>query len=167
MSPSSLVMHPTDRCVFCHFLTGQFRYTILAEDELTVMFVTREQRGVGHVLVVPRTHRETIIDLEPAEGAAIMAAVIDVSRAVLDAYQCAGLAVWQNNGSAAHQRVPHVHFHVAGTLPGGGTNFDKVPFLSVEETDAIADQIRPFLGRAAYGVTPSVVRVLPPGTSAI
>ena len=101
------------------------------------------------MLVVPRTHRETIIDLEPAEGAAVMAAVIDVSRAVLDAFQCAGLAVWQNNGSAAHQRVPHVHFHVAGTLPGGGTNFDKVPFLSVEETDAIADQIRPHLRRPA------------------
>jgi histidine triad (HIT) family protein len=145
MSISSLVMHPTDRCVFCHFLDGRFRYTILAQDETTAMFVTREQRGIGHVLVVPKAHRETIIDLEPAEGAAIMAAVISVSRAVLDAYQCEGLAVWQNNGSAAHQRVPHVHFHVAGTLPGGGTNFDKVPFLSVEDTDAIADKIRPFL----------------------
>ena len=167
MSPSSLIMHPTDRCVFCHFLSGQFRYTILAEDELTVMFVTREQRGVGHVLVVPRTHRETIVDLEPAEGAAVMAAVIEVSRAVLDAYQCAGLAVWQNNGSAAHQRVPHVHFHVAGTLPGGGTNFDKVPFLSVEETDAIADQIRPFLRVPAGGATPSAVRVAPPEQPAI
>ena len=35
MSTSSLIMHPTDRCVFCHFLSGQFRYTILAQDELT------------------------------------------------------------------------------------------------------------------------------------
>lgn len=63
--------------------------------------------------------------------------------------------------------VPHVHFHVAGTLPGGGTNFDKVPFLSVEETDAIADQIRPFLRAPADGATPSAVRVIPPGTPAI
>ena len=74
-----------------------------------------------------------------------MQAVVIVSRAILDAYQCKGLAVWQNNGSAAHQRVPHVHFHVAGTLPGGGTNFDKVPFLPIEATDEIADQIRLFL----------------------
>ena len=44
MSPSSLIMHPTDRCVFCHFLSGQFRYTILAEDELTVR---SEERRVG------------------------------------------------------------------------------------------------------------------------
>jgi hypothetical protein len=34
---------------------------------------------------------------------------------------------------------------VAGTLPGGGTNFDKVPFLPIEATDEIADQIRLFL----------------------
>ena len=145
MSRSSLVMHPTDRCVFCHFNNGSSQYTVLDQDENIVMFVTREQRGIGHVLVIPRTHRETIIDLEPEEGAAVMQGVIDVSRAILDAYQCKGLAVWQNNGSAAHQRVPHVHFHVAGTLPGGGTNFDKVPFLPIEDTDEIADQIRLFL----------------------
>jgi histidine triad (HIT) family protein len=145
VSRSSLVMHPTDRCVFCHFMTGSSQYTVLDSDEMTVTFVTREQRGVGHVLVIPRAHRETVIDLEPAEGAAVMATVITVSRAILDAFQCKGLAVWQNNGSAAHQRVPHVHFHVAGTLPGGGTNFDKVPFLPIEATEEIADQIRPFL----------------------
>jgi histidine triad (HIT) family protein len=38
-----------------------------------------------------------------------------------------------------------VHFHVAGTLPGGGTEWGEVPRLSVPETDAIADQLRPYL----------------------
>jgi histidine triad (HIT) family protein len=145
MSSSSLILHPTEHCVFCNFLTGVWPFTILAQDELTAILVTREQRGIGHLLILPMAHRETILDLEAEEGAAIMARVIAASRAVLDAYQCEGLAVWQNNGAAAHQRVPHVHFHVAGTLPEGGTHFNEVPLLSKEETDLIADRIRPFL----------------------
>jgi histidine triad (HIT) family protein len=145
MTSSSLVLHPTDRCVFCNFLSGQWPYTILAQDEMVAILVTREQRGIGHLLILPTAHRETIVDLLPEEGAAIMRVVIATSRAVLDAYQCEGLAVWQNNGAAAHQRVPHVHFHVAGTLPEGGTHFNEVPFLTVEDTDVIADRIRPHL----------------------
>ena len=145
MASSSLVMHPTERCVFCHFLSGQWPFTILARNDLVAIMVTREQRGLGHLLVVPLAHRETILDLEPDEASEIMAWVQAASRAVLDAYQCTGLAIWQNNGAAAHQRVPHVHFHVAGTLPEGGTIFDAVPLLTKEDTDAIGERIRPHL----------------------
>lgn len=49
--------------------------------------------------------------------------------------------MWQNNGTTAHQAIPRLHFHVAATLPGGGTNFDDVPELSVTETDQIAARI--------------------------
>src|SRR6478752_3990151 len=142
---SSLVLHPVEHCVFCRFLAGGYPYTILARNDIVAIMVTREQRGLGHLLVVPLEHRETILDLTPDEATAVMSWVQLASRAVLDAYQCTGLAIWQNNGAAAHQRVPHVHFHVAGTLPEGGTIFDEVPFLSVEDTDAIAERIRPHL----------------------
>jgi histidine triad (HIT) family protein len=142
---SSLILHPVEQCVFCTFLSGAWPFTIVHRNDVVAVMVTREQRGIGHLLVVPTAHRETILDLTPDEGTQIMAAVIACSRAVLDAYHCAGLAVWQNNGAAAHQRVPHVHFHVAGTLPQGGTHFDDVPRLTQDDTDLIADQIRPFL----------------------
>ena len=41
-----------------------------------------------------------------------MACVIDLSSAVRDAFQPEGLSIWQSNGPAAHQEVPHVHFHI-------------------------------------------------------
>jgi histidine triad (HIT) family protein len=53
-----------------------------------------------------------------------------------------GIAVWQNNGIAANQAVAHVHFHVAGTLEEGGTQWGEVPRLSVAETDAMAERLR-------------------------
>jgi histidine triad (HIT) family protein len=132
----------TDACSFCDYLAGRRPFTILERDELTATLVTREQRGRGHLLVVPVTHRETILDLETAEATALMAGVTRAVALVARAYDAAGVAVWQNNGVPAHQTVPHVHFHVAATLPEGGTNWGSVRRLSLEETDAIAARLR-------------------------
>jgi histidine triad (HIT) family protein len=127
-----------DPCSFCEYLAGRRPYTVLFRDELTATLVTREQRGRGHVLVIPVAHRATILDLEAVEEAALMAAVTRAARLVTACFDADGLAVWQNNGTAAHQSVPHVHFHVAATLPEGGTGWGPVPTLSVAQTDEIA-----------------------------
>ncbi|MFI9842453.1 HIT family protein [Nonomuraea sp. NPDC051941] len=63
------------------------------------------------------------------------------ARAIAAAYDPGGIAVWQNNGAPAHQTVPHVHFHVAGTLPDGGTRWGEVPRLDLDETDGIAKRL--------------------------
>ncbi|MCI0686214.1 MAG: HIT domain-containing protein [Sporichthyaceae bacterium] len=138
----SLLIPVCESCSFCEYLEGRRPYTILERDELTATLVTREQRGLGHLLVIPVKHRETILDLAPDEGAALMAGVTNAARLVARAYTATGVAVWQNNGTPAHQTVPHVHFHVAATLPDGGTNWGEVPRLSVAETDAIAARLR-------------------------
>jgi histidine triad (HIT) family protein len=87
-------------------------------------------------------HLETILDMNDAEAAAIMDDVRKVARLIDSAYGRPGIAIWQNNGSSANQAIPHVHFHVAGTLEGGGTERGPVPELSISETDAIAARLR-------------------------
>lgn len=139
----------TADCSFCEYLAGRRPYTILEQRDDVAMLVTREQRGVGHVLVIPVAHRVTILDLLPDEGAAVMRAVQRAARAIAAAFDPAGISVWQNNGVPSRQSVPHVHVHVTGTLPGGGTEWGDVPRLSVEETDAIAARLRPRLAANA------------------
>jgi histidine triad (HIT) family protein len=134
-----------ERCSFCDYLAGMRPFSIVDRSPLTAILVTREQRGVGHILVVPVAHRPTLLDLEPAEASAVMATVIAGAAAITRAFKPRGIAVWQNNGIPANQTIPHVHFHIAGTLPDGGTEFGDVPELSVEQTDQIADALRPFL----------------------
>ena len=145
----SLVLPPPTPCSFCAYLAGEQRYTILERDDVAAMLVTYEQRGRGHVLVIPVEHRVTVMELTSEEQIRLMDGIVRATRAVVGAFEPEGVAVWQNNGVPAHQSVPHVHFHVAGTLPGGGTNRGTVERLPVEETDRMAAQLRLHLPTAA------------------
>lgn len=142
MSPGSIDVPANNRCAFCDYLNGVRPYTILRKGELSAILVTREQRGRSHVLVVPTRHHPTILDLLPDEACAVMQDVVDVARAIDSAEQPEGLAVWQNNGVAADQTIAHVHFHVAATLPGGGTERGEVEEVSLAETEQIAVRLR-------------------------
>jgi histidine triad (HIT) family protein len=81
-------------------------------------------------------------------AAPLTAAVSRSARAIAAATDAEGLSVWQNNGTQAAQSVPHLHVHVAATLPGGGTAWGPVPSLSIDETAVIADCLHPHWLRA-------------------
>lgn len=140
-------------CAFCDYLGGARPYTILWRERRAAVLVTREQRGVAHLLVVPTRHIATLLDLPDSEASDLMIAVRDAALAIDETFERPGIAVWQNNGAAAHQAIPHLHFHVAGTLPGGGTDFGDVEERSVADTDAIGRALssavppRPTVGR--------------------
>ncbi|WP_082959923.1 HIT family protein [Mycobacterium sp. E2462] len=146
MTDASALDIPTNRdCAFCDYLSGKRPFTVAARTDQIAVLVTREQRGLPHLLVVPVAHRETILDLSDEEIAVVAAGVRAAAQAINNAYERPGIAVWQNNGIPAHQTIPHVHFHVAGTLPEGGTDWGAVPEEPLECTDAIARAIVPYL----------------------
>lgn len=131
-------------CAFCQYLAHERPYTIIHRDDVVAIMVTREQRGIPHLLVLPVRHVPTLLDISDAEAYAVAIAVRQVCTAISGAYERPGISVWQNNGISAGQTIPHVHFHVAGTLPKGGTAWGEVPELSVDQTDRIADKLQPF-----------------------
>lgn len=132
-------------CAFCDYLSGRRPFTVAARTPDIAILVTREQRGMPHLLVVPVEHRETILDLSDSEIKAIAVGVRAAAQAINDAYARPGIAVWQNNGVPAHQTIAHAHFHVAGTLPEGGTDWGEVPEEPLEKTEEIAHTIVPHL----------------------
>lgn len=146
---ASLDMPENEDCAFCAYLTGKRPYTVLWREEKVAVLVTREQRGIGHVLVLPTRHAESLLDLRDDETNPLMIAIRDVAIAIDVAMERPGISVWQNNGLAASQKIAHLHFHVAGTLPGGGTEFGDVPELTVRDTAAIADRLLPAIPQSA------------------
>jgi histidine triad (HIT) family protein len=133
-------------CAFCAYLQGERPYTVLQAGPLVATLVTREQRGIPHLLVIPTRHVPTILGVTDVEGSALMIAIRRAATAIDAAYQRPGIVVWQNNGVPANQSISHVHFHVAGTVDEGGTRWGAVAELSVDETDAIGERIAPHLG---------------------
>lgn len=142
---AALHVPENDRCAFCDYLAGRRPFTVAARTDLIAVLVTREQRGVPHLLVVPITHRETILDLSDSEIVAIALGVRAAAQAINDAFERPGIAIWQNNGVPAHQTIAHAHFHVAGTLPEGGTEWGEVSEVPLEQTEAIARILLPHL----------------------
>lgn len=137
----SIELPDNDNCAFCAYLKGERPYTIFYRDELCAILVTREQRGISHLLVVPIRHRATILELADNEATAIIRGIRHAARLIDVADHRPGIAIWQNNGTPANQTIGHLHFHVAGTLEAGGTDWGEVPELSVVETDAIAEKL--------------------------
>ena len=86
MAVMPLVLPPSRPCPFCKYLARERPYTILDRQQRTAMLVTHEQRGRGHLLVVPIAHRETILDLTAEEQSAVMADVVRASHAIIGAY---------------------------------------------------------------------------------
>lgn len=155
-SESNLDIPEQVPCAFCDYLNGARPFTILYRDDLVAVLVTREQRGIGHLLVLPIRHYPTLLESESNERHAMMDTLAWAAATIDTAFERPGIAVWQNNGTAAHQAIPHLHFHIAGTLAGGGTDFGDVPELTVEQTDQIAAQIMEAIRIAPdLGSTPS------------
>ncbi len=99
-------------CVFCRIIQGELESATIYEDESTLAFLDLRQSNEGHVLVVPKRHFEQIYDLDEESASALAISVCKVARAVRRVYAPEGLSIWQSNGPAAFQEVPHVHWHV-------------------------------------------------------
>ena len=107
-------------CVFCDIVAGRADASVVREDARTLAFVGFRQPTDCHVLVVPKRHVETIHALDDDDAAALMQAAVRVARALDAAVPMQGLSLWQSNGPAAWQEVPHVHLHLLPRRTGDG-----------------------------------------------
>jgi histidine triad (HIT) family protein len=130
------------RCAFCAYVAGRRPYAIVQRSDLVAVMVTREPRGYPHALVTTVRHCPTILDLIDAEARELFIAAREVARAIDNAFARPGIAVWQNNGVAAHQAIGHIHIHVAGTLDGGGTTWGPVEEQPLADAERIATRLR-------------------------
>lgn len=115
---------PQTDCIFCRIVRGEIPAMKVLEDEVCVAFLDIGPLADGHVLLIPKAHAQTL-DLLPADqAAATFRHLPALVKAVRVATGCAGVNVLQNNGKAAHQEVPHVHFHIIPRNPGDAFQFN-------------------------------------------
>ncbi len=136
----------TPDCVFCAIAQGRAEASIVAETDRALAFMDLRQAQPGHVLVIPRLHVPTVLDIEPMLAAEVMALAVRVARAVDAVFKPAGMNLWQSNGDAGGQEVPHFHLHVHPRAVADGlfqVYPDRLPALSARSTLAkLSERIR-------------------------
>ena len=102
--------------VFARILRGEIPCQKVYEDAHVLAFHDIRPQAPTHVLVIPKGEYLSLDDFTAnateAEQAALMRALGEAARrqGVADD----GYRVLANSGAAAHQEVPHLHFHVFG-----------------------------------------------------
>ena len=137
-------------CVFCKIVAGQIPSTRVYEDAEVLAFMDIGQVNPGHVLVAAKRHAPNVFELDDAQAAAVGQAVPRIARAIREAFQPAGLSVYQANGKPAGQTVFHYHVHLVPRHEGDGMELTwPVKNPPRERLEEAATRIRERLGR--YG----------------
>lgn len=106
--------------IFGKILDGEIPCHRVYEDEHVLAFLDVGPLSPGHTLVIPRERKAQLDELSDASAAAIGRVLPRLCRAVLRATGATAYNVLQNNGSAAHQAVKHVHFHIIPRMGDSG-----------------------------------------------
>ena len=117
-------MNRDPECIFCKIAAGEVSCCEVHRDAGALAFMDIGPLAEGHVLLIPTGHYRTLDEVPAEEAAAMFRCLPALVKAVREATGCEGVNVLQNNGRAAHQLVPHVHFHIIPRKAGDEFHFN-------------------------------------------
>ena len=121
-------------CVFCAVVTGESPADVVLDEPDLLGFLDRRPVFKGHVLLVPRTHVETLPDLPAALRDPFLEAAQRLATAVVEGLGAQGSFVAMNN--TVSQSVPHLHLHVVPRTKGDGLRGFFWPRTRYEDGEA-------------------------------
>ncbi len=106
--------------IFDRIIAGEISCHRLYEDDQVLAFLDIGPLSDGHTLLIPKERARYLHELSDQAAAALGRVLPRLCRAVLAVTGATAYNVIQNNGSAAHQAVFHVHFHIIPKFPNRG-----------------------------------------------
>jgi histidine triad (HIT) family protein len=129
-------------CPFCAIGGGELPASVVWRDDQVCAFLDARPVFKGHVLVVPRAHVPTLLDLPGPDVGPFFTAVQRIAAAVEHSLEADGTFVAANN--KVSQSVAHLHVHVVPRRRKDGLRgffWPRVPYASDEERDQYAGRI--------------------------
>ncbi len=118
--------HPT-HCTFCELIQGSAEVSICHEDADAIAFMDIQPVNNGHVLVVPREHHESVLDVPEELGLHLFRITMRLANAIRHVTGCEDMNIVVNSGAAAGQDEPHYHVHIIPRREGDGFDI-PLPF---------------------------------------
>ena len=139
MTRSGFVLPETGPCFYCDQISKNPVPGLIAESSACVTLVNARQHQEGQVVVIPKRHAPTIIDLEHEEALDIFRAARLIANAMVETYSMDGMLLYQNNGVASGQEVPHFHLHICPQRFASSRWGNEPPHIA----DALGREFRP------------------------
>lgn len=132
-------------CIFCGFMRGEGACFPVFEDATSFAFLDSRPLARGHVLVVPKEHVPTLLDLPQPLVGPFFENVQRIARGVEKALSADGVFTAVN--TRVSQSVLHLHVHIVPRWNKDGLFSPKLiwrrrPYVSVEEAAAVQELIR-------------------------
>jgi len=102
-------------CVFCEIAEGRIPARMVASDDRLVAFHDASPQAPTHVLVIPRRHVTSLLDLGPDDDA-LAGALVRKARDIAKELGLGerGFRLVFNSGDDAGYSVYHIHLHLLG-----------------------------------------------------
>lgn len=126
--------HDHSHCTFCDLIHGAAEVSICHEDADAIAFMDIQPVNNGHVLVVPREHYESLLDVPQEIGLHLFKVTMRIANAIRQVTGCEDLNIVVNSGAAAGQDEPHYHVHIIPRRAGDGFDI-PLPFNGSEMPD--------------------------------
>jgi len=109
-----------DDCVFCKIISGEFPSRKIYEDDKLIAILDINPAVEGHVLVIPKEHKENMFETSSEDMNSIMKVVKILAPKIKDTVNAEGLNITTNMGEVAGQSVFHTHVHILPRKEGDG-----------------------------------------------
>ena len=102
-------------CLFCGIVDGKIKANLVYQDEAVLAFKDIAPKAPVHILIIPRKHIVSVLDIEASDGGMIgrifqVAGRLAREQGVAES----GFRVVVNSGADAGQSVFHLHYHLLG-----------------------------------------------------
>src|SRR3954469_59463 len=132
-------------CTFCDLIQGAAEVSVCHEDADSIAFMDIQPVNAGHVLVVPRAHYNSLLDVPPELGVHLFQVTMRLAGAIRRVTGSSDMNIVVNSGAAAGQDEPHYHVHIIPRRSDDGFQID-LPFSGSAmpdrtQLDAVAVQL--------------------------
>jgi len=107
-------------CLFCKIAKKEIPSDIVYEDDNTMAFLDVAPIAPGHVIVIPKFHAVTILDIPDEKISSVFKTVKAMVKVIENALNPDGFTLGINHGKDAGQSIGHFHFHIIPRWKGDG-----------------------------------------------
>jgi len=125
-------------CVFCKIIRGEIPCCKVYEDDLILAFLDIAPFNIGHTVIIPKDHQNSITTLDEIYANRIIKMAPKIGVALMRTINAEGFNLFLNNGSVAGQTVWHCHFHVLPRFAGDKVIISSEP-LKYDSMDQMAE----------------------------